>query len=151
MFASNGTVITFAGTGEAGYNGDSMSATQMQLKWPQSLAVTTNGEVLIADTGNHRILKVMSNGMAITVAGVNATAGYNGDIILATKAYLSSPFGVAVSKSTGEVLIADTNNHRIRKVLSNGKIVTVAGNGKCKIYSKYGMSSISIIRIFCVI
>nr|CAG4717464.1 unnamed protein product [Naegleria fowleri] len=129
VFASNGTVITFAGTGEAGYNGDSMSATQMQLKWPQSLAVTTNGEVLIADTGNHRILKVMSNGMAITVAGVNATAGYNGDIILATKAYLSSPFGVAVSKSTGEVLIADTNNHRIRKVLSNGKIVTVAGNG----------------------
>ncbi|KAG2374973.1 hypothetical protein C9374_010347 [Naegleria lovaniensis] len=129
VFASNGTVATFAGSGEGGYNGDNMLATQIQLKWPQSLAVTLNGEVLIADSGNHRILKIMLNGMAVTVAGVNATAGYNGDLRLATQAFLNSPFGVAVSKSTGEIFIADTNNHRIRKVLSNGNIVTVAGNG----------------------
>ena len=57
----------------------------------------------------------------------NGTAGYSGDNGPATSAQLNTPYGVAVD-AAGNLYIADTGNHRIRKV-SNGVITTVAGNG----------------------
>src|SRR6185437_15870125 len=61
------------------------------------------------------------------VAG-NGTAGFSGDDGPATQAMLSQPFAVAVA-SDGSVFIADTDNHRIRRVGPDGIITTVAGNG----------------------
>ena len=80
----------------------------------------------IADTGNNRIRKV-TNGVITTVAGTG-TAGYNGDGGSAISAELNLPQGIAVD-SFGNLYIADTSNHRIRKVTPGGIITTVVGTG----------------------
>ncbi|MEE8573877.1 MAG: SBBP repeat-containing protein [Thermodesulfobacteriota bacterium] len=85
-------------------------------------------DLYIADTGNHRILKV-AGGSVTTVAG-NGAKGYSGDDVVggAANAELSGPEGVYVD-GTGDIYIADTYNNRIRKVTGT-TISTVAGNGE---------------------
>jgi sugar lactone lactonase YvrE len=85
------------------------------------------GNILIADTLNHRIRKVNTTGAISTIAG-NGTGGFGGDNGPATIAELDEPAGVCVD-ATNNIFIADTLNHRIRAVDSNGVITTVAGNG----------------------
>jgi streptogramin lyase len=84
---------------------------------------------LIADRSNQRIRRVDAvTGVITTVAG-NGASGFSGDGGPATAANLSGPFGVAVD-AAGNVLIADQNNARIRRVDAvTGVITTVAGNG----------------------
>lgn len=84
------------------------------------------GGLFIADYGNERIRYVDPSGTIRTVAGTGVS-GYNGDNRTALTAYLSGPSGVAVD-GEGSFYIADSGNHRIRKV-SSGTITTVAGNG----------------------
>ncbi|KAG2374636.1 hypothetical protein C9374_010655 [Naegleria lovaniensis] len=124
---TNGMITTIAGNGIKGYNGDNQLATNAQLNYPSSVFVSSNDEVYIADPANHRIRKIMKNGMITTIAG-NGTRGYNGDNQLATNAQLNYPSSVFVS-SNDEVYIADPANHRIRKIMKNGMITTIAGNG----------------------
>ncbi|KAG2374042.1 hypothetical protein C9374_011121 [Naegleria lovaniensis] len=123
----NGTITTIAGKGTKGYNGDNQLATNARLNYPNSVFVSSNDEVYVADTHNHSIRKIMKNGMITTIAG-KRTKGYNGDNQLATNARLNFPCGVFVS-SNDEVYVADTNNHRIRKIMKNGMITTIAGKG----------------------
>ncbi len=91
-------------------------------------AVDTSGNVFIADRSNHRILKVAPDGVATTVAG-SGEPGDSGDGGPAGTAMLSSPSGVALGDD-GSIYIADTSNHRIRKVNSRGTVTTVAGTGE---------------------
>ena len=90
------------------------------------VAVDAQGSIYVADQGNHRVRKI-SNGIITTVAG-NGTAGYSGDNVPAVNASLKFPQAVAVD-TYGNLFIADTSNHRIRMV-SNGIITTVAGDGE---------------------
>ena len=92
-----------------------------------SRVFVSNGEVFFADSGNHRVRKVLRNGQIVTIAGTGI-AGYNGDDQPATNAQLNYPHGVFVS-SRNEVYISETEGRRIRKILQNGNIVTVAGTG----------------------
>ncbi len=85
------------------------------------------GNIYIADVFNHRIFKVDTSGIINTVAG-NGIAGFSGDGGPATSASLNVPSGVFVDE-LGNIYIADTSNHRIRKVDTSGIISTVAGNG----------------------
>ena len=130
---SSGTISTVAGDGVSGYTGDGGLATSARLKDPYGVAVDASGNVYIADTSSHCIRKVTnpgSLGRISTVAG-NGVSGYTGDGGLATSAKLHFPFCVAVDAS-GNVYIADSSNHCIRKVTnpgSLGRISTVAGNG----------------------
>ena len=121
---SGGVITTVAGNGLPGYSGDNGPATNAQLSYPYGVSVDAAGNLYIADSNNYRIRKV-SNGVINTVAG-NGTQGFGGDNGPATSAQLQ-PWGVAVD-SSGSLYIADSPNHRIRKVL-NGVITTVAGNG----------------------
>src|SRR3989338_2068283 len=105
----------------------SSPAVNAQLNNPAGLFVSKSGEVFFADYGNHRIRKILTNGNIVTIAG-NGIKGYSGDNDLATNAKINSPYGVYVSKG-GEVLFTDFGNHRIRKILTNGNITTIAGNG----------------------
>ncbi len=124
-----GQVTLVAGNSTAGFSGDGGAATSAQLNQPSGLAIDSAGDLLIADTNNHRIRKVsIATGVISTVAG-NGSAGFSGDNGAAVSASLNSPGAIAVDFS-GNILISDTNNNRIRQVtLSSGVITTIAGNG----------------------
>ncbi len=126
--SSSGIITTVAGTGQAGFSGDSASATAIQLSFPRDIAVDPNGNVFIADTNNTRIRRLTPQGAIATVAGSGAF-GFFGDQGAATGAQLASPRGVAID-SGGAIYIADTLNHRIRKIAPDGTITTIAGGNQ---------------------
>jgi len=123
----HGIISTIAGTGEEGYNGDDQLAIHAELEGNLGLFVTDDEEVYICDHGNHRVRKIDRFGVISTIAGTGE-AGYNGDGILATDARLYYPSNVYIYKN--EIYISDTFNQRIRKVLQNGIITTIAGTGE---------------------
>ncbi len=121
----SGAVSVFAGNGYTGYSGDSGPAVSAMFDGPQGLAVDAAGNLYIADSDNNRIRKIIGS-IVTTVAG-SGTLGFGGDGFSAGGAQLSGPFGVAIDLS-GNLLISDTGNQRIRSVntLSN-LISTIAG------------------------
>ena len=119
------TIATAVGNGTAGFTGDGGAATSAELNYPTGIAFDSSGNLYIADHINHRIRKVDTSGNITTIAG-NGTLGDTGDSSAATSAELDSPCGVAVD-SSGNVYIADTLNHVIRKV-AGGTITTFAGD-----------------------
>ena len=123
----NGVISNVAGTGKAGYAGDGSAASSAQLNGPQGLAVDAAGNLYVADTGNHRVRKVATNGTISTVAGTG-TAGSGGDGSAAGSAQLNVPLAVAVD-AAGNLYIAEFGGNRVRKVAANGNIGTFAGNG----------------------
>lgn len=120
-------------TGQDAYSGDGLQAKDARLNGPRGLAVDAAGNLFIADTNNHRIRKVDTTGVITTVAG-NGAPTYAGDGQPAIAASLSKPAGVTVA-GTGasqRLVIADTDNHRIREVRPDGVtdvISTLAGDG----------------------
>jgi len=124
----SGIITTVAGIGNhLGFSGDSGPATSAMLNKPYGVAVDASGNVFIADSTNNRIRKVSPSGIISTVAG-NGKQSYSGDGGPATSAELNFPTAVAVDIS-GNLLIADYSNSRIRKVAPNGIITTAAGSG----------------------
>jgi sugar lactone lactonase YvrE len=124
-----GNITTIAGTGTQGFSGDNGSATSATLDSPQGLALDTKNNLYLADTHNHRIRKLnLTTGIITTVAGI-ATAGFSGDTALATAAQLNLPTAIALD-AANNLYVADTGNHRIRKInATTGIITTVAGDG----------------------
>jgi sugar lactone lactonase YvrE len=122
-----GVISTVAGSGTQGPRGDGLPATLAELNIPLSVAVDRAGGIYIADTQNNRIRKVLTNGFITTVAGTG-TAGYSGDGGNALAAQLNMPTAVDVDKD-GNVYIADSSNHCIRKIDTGGIISTIAGTG----------------------
>lgn len=120
-------ITTVVGKSTAGFSGDGGLATAALLNKPTGIAVDAAGNMFIADNVNNRIRKVDVNGIITTIAG-DGGAGFSGDGGPATSSRLKNPNGVAVDGS-GNVYIADRGNHRIRKISTDGKITTVAGNG----------------------
>ncbi len=140
-----GDIYTIAGGNSTpGYSGNGGPALDAQLSSPQSVALDS-GDIIIADTGNNavRLLATEPTG-GLTVGDIyliagDGTAGYSGDAGPATAAELSGPEAAAVD-SSGNIVIADSNNNRVRVVASStgtfygipmtaGDIYTVAGNG----------------------
>ena len=126
---STGVITTVAGTGAAGFSGDGGPATSASLSFPRGVAVDASGNLFIVDQTNHRVRRVDgATGVITTVAGTG-TKGFSGDGGPATSASLSFPRGVVVDAS-GNLYIADTDNHRVRRVNgATGVITTVAGTG----------------------
>jgi sugar lactone lactonase YvrE len=124
---TTGAITTIAGTGTQGFSGDSGPATSAQLDSPQGLAIDAANNLYISDTHNHRIRKLnLTTGLITTIAG--STPGFDGDNNPATAAHLNLPTAIALDP-TNNLYIADTQNHRIRKVDTTGIITTIAGNG----------------------
>jgi hypothetical protein len=123
------TVIAGTGmsTGQAGVSLSRVPARDVDLASPEGLVVDQDGNVLIADSYNHAILKIDRQGFLTHFAG-NGQRGFSGDGKQATEAMLAHPYDVRID-SKGNVYIADTKNYRIRKVDRQGVITTVAGNG----------------------
>ncbi len=124
-----GVISTVAGNGTQGFNGDAISATTAQLFTPSSITFDLDGNLIIVDSGNQRIRKVNSAGIISTIAGTGTT-GFNGDSIPAASALLNSPTRATID-GTGNFLITDNLNCRIRKINAAGIISTIAGTGSC--------------------
>lgn len=124
---TDGKISTVAGTGVAGYSGDSGPAVSAQLNYPRDVAVDSAGAVYIADANNHRVRKVTVDGTISTVVGTGA-AGLSGDGGPATAARLNLPMGVAVD-STGVLYVSEYHNNRVRKITADGRISTFVGTG----------------------
>ena len=119
-------IDTYAG--RAKYGGDNGPANLARLDKVTDVAVDRLGNIYITDTYNQRVRRVDTSGIITTVAGTGER-GYSGDGGPAVEARLSCPEGVALD-GAGHLYIADTCNHRIRRVDASGIITTVAGIGE---------------------
>jgi sugar lactone lactonase YvrE len=94
------------------------------------VAFDANDNLYIADRSNSRIRRIDAKSGVITTVAGNGEAGYSGDGGQATRASLTFPYGLALDQN-GDIYIADTENHCIRRVdAGTGIITTVAGNGR---------------------
>jgi hypothetical protein len=120
---SAGVVTTVAGQAGASGGADG-SGTAAQFNYPSDVAVDGSGNLYVADTNNFTIREITAAGVVSTLAGSPGTAGSADGTGGAAR--FSSPEGVAVDGS-GNLYVADTDNHTIRKITSAGVVSTVAG------------------------
>jgi len=126
-----GIISTIAGTGTSGFSGDGGPASAAKVSFPSDVRVDAANNIYFADNGNHRIRKIAAgSGTITTIAGTDTTnngGGFAGDGGPATQAQLHSPASI-VFDAAGNMYIADSGNHRIRKVNAQGIISTIAGS-----------------------
>lgn len=116
---SQDLIETVVGNGVAGFGGDGGPGTSASLSNPRDVEMGPDGRVYIADELNNRVrVYDPATGIVNTIAGVG-TAGFSGDGGLATAAELYRPTGVAFD-AEGRVYIADSYNHRIRRMRLEG-------------------------------
>ncbi|MES2678394.1 MAG: T9SS type A sorting domain-containing protein [Bacteroidota bacterium] len=113
-FVGSGTIGSADGTGNLA-----------SFSHPSGVAVDNNGDVYVADYWNNKIRKITSAGVVSTFAGSGVAGAANGTGAAASFNY---PHGIAVDGS-GNVYVADRNNHKIRKITSAGAVTTLAGSG----------------------
>lgn len=118
-----GIVSVFAGT--AGQSGSDNGSANTRFNSPEGIGIDGGGNIFVADTGNHLIRKITSAGVVSTFAGGAGVVGSTDDS--GTAARFSSPRGIAVRSSSGEVFVADTGNHTIRRISGAGAVTTLAG------------------------
>jgi streptogramin lyase len=125
-----GTIETIAGSEKAGYEGDNGAAKAALLSKPFHCELDGNGNLLFADTMNHRIRKIdLKTGVISNVAG-NGEKGSGGDGGPAPKASIDSPYALAFDRTRGDLYIVEQRTAVIRKIGGKtGIITTVAGNG----------------------
>jgi sugar lactone lactonase YvrE len=123
----SGIITTIAGTGATGYTGDGGPALDATFNQVWDVTYDPSGNLYIIDIGNCVVRIVNASGIINTFAG-NGTCGYGGDGGPAIHANLN--FSRAMVFARGNLYIADTPNHRVRKVNAHGIISTFAGNGQ---------------------
>jgi hypothetical protein len=125
---SEGRVARVAGTGSPGFSGDGGPASEAMLFRPADLRLDRAGNLFIADVRNHRVRKVDRAGAITTVAGTGEP-GFSPDGSVAATAQLDTPWGLGLDRED-RLLIADGGNHRVRRVEDDGRLRTIAGNGR---------------------
>lgn len=120
-----GVVTTLAGLANSAGAVDGIGAVA-RFQFPSGVAVDQSGSVYVADSGNHTIRKVLSDGSTSTLAGAAGIAG-TADSTIGTAARFNYPGNLAID-TTGNLYVADTLNHTIRRVNTvTGAVVTFAG------------------------
>lgn len=120
---SQGVVSTLAGNGSSGLTDGRGSAARFYQ--PRGLGFDGQGNLIVADSGNHAIRKVTRDGTVTTIAGGTKAGYYDGN---GAEALFNKPVAVAVDAS-GQIHVADLNNHVIRLVTPEGVVSTYAGAG----------------------
>lgn len=124
-----GIVRTVAGNGEKAIPADGAAAANSPLVDPRAVAADAHGNVYVLERSGHALRLVDPQGRIRTVVGTGQR-GATGDGADARQATLNGPKHLCLDQDGG-VIIADTENHLIRKYLpSDGKIVRLAGSGK---------------------
>ncbi len=115
-------VANFAGNGSPG----PLDGKPGRFYYPVSVVVDSVGNVYVGDYENHTIRKITPDGTVSTLAGAGITAGYADGT--GNAARFNHPTGLCLDNA-GNILVADQDNHRIRKVTPAGVVTTVAGSG----------------------
>jgi len=121
---TSGTVSTLAGNGSSAYaEGTGTGAT---FNWPQSFAVGPGGILYIADSNNSKIRTLSTSNASALFAG--STQG-NGGVVgtTATNINFNIPRGIVFQASSGNIIVADSQNNRIVQLNSAGTIVSIIG------------------------
>lgn len=116
-----GQVSTLAGNGIAGHKDDLRDAAQFN--GPRGLVVDPQGNVFVADSGNHRIRKIKPDGAVTTWAGTGIPGHADG---FGQEAQFQYPYGLTRDRK-GNLYVADTGNYLIRKINPAGIVTTVVG------------------------
>jgi streptogramin lyase len=119
---ATGVVTTFAGVAGSGGFLDGANGSAL-FNSPLGIAVWTNGNIFVADSGNHCIRKI-SGGVVTTFAGSQQVWGSADGA--GTNALFNSPCGLAFD-ANGNLFVSDANNDTIRKISTNGMVTTFAG------------------------
>ena len=126
---TSGIITTVAGKGQGGFSGDGGPAINATMLAPWAIGVDPTGNLyMVEENIGSRVRKVDTDGIITTIAGTG-TPGFSGDGGPAISAQLFEADAVAFD-TAGNVYIADTGNHRIRKIDKNGVINTVPGTFK---------------------
>ena len=114
----------------AGFTGDGGPAARAQLAEPDGIAFAPDGDLIVADSENHRIRRIdRETGVITTIAG-SGVPGWNGDGLPALETAFDQPSAVACAPN-GDIYVADTMNNRVRRIdHATGLVSTVAGNGR---------------------
>lgn len=118
----NDEVIFLAGNGPGYVDGDSEISRFRRIT---DIELDNDNNLIIADPDNHCIRKVTPQGVVSTIAGINSPGLQNGTL---ENALFNRPSGIAINKS-GDIYVADSGNHCIRKISKNGNVTTVVGSG----------------------
>ena len=121
------------GNGLAGYSGDGGPAVDARFNWPHEVRVDGEGNLFVADTRNHVIRRVDgATGIVTTLAG-DGKPGFEGEGDRGANVQFKQPHSVVLD-GTGGLLVADTVNHRIRRIdLETGIVRTISGTGQRKL------------------
>lgn len=120
----SGLVSTLAGNGTSDFVNGSLAAARFDS--PMDVALDGQGNLYVADYGNNCLRKITPGGVVSTFAGTGTAGFADGG---ATSAKFSGPNGLAID-AQGVIYVSDYDNSRIRKVLPNGTVSTVAGTGQ---------------------
>ncbi len=120
---TSGVVSTLAGSGFRGFSNG--TGTAASFRYPFGIAVDASGNVYVADRSNHSIRKITTARVVSTFAGTGNIGVTNGT---GTDASFNEPAGIAIDTS-GNLIIADRQNHRIRKISPTRVVTTIAGSG----------------------
>lgn len=128
MLSVDGTVTTIAGKMDTGYAAGYTDgpASQARFREPYGVAVDEVGNVYVTDTGNHCIRIISLDGQVTTLAGAREPGYVDGQ---GSEARFNFPRGIAMD-AEGNLYVADTANHRIRKITPDGVVTTLAGSGE---------------------
>lgn len=126
-----GDIETIAGTGKKGLAPIGAKAGEAPLNQPFHCEIDDSGNLIVVDTGNHRVVRLdLRSGLILNVAG-NGEKGYAGDGGRAGDATLNEPYAAVVDRRNGTVYIADRLNAVVRAVHGEEQtMTTIAGNGK---------------------
>ena len=124
-----GTLFTLAGSGVQGFSGDNGAAAQASLDSPEGVACDAQGDVYVADAGNHRVRRIDAASRVITTVAGNGNAAFSGDGGPAVTAGLVHPTALAFD-AAGNLFVADIGAERVRRIDAHSGIITsVVGSG----------------------
>lgn len=119
-----------AGTGKQGYSGDGGPAAAATFNAPHEIRVDTAGNLYIADTRNHCVRVIGADDAVVRTIAGDGVAGFRGEGAAGSVVRFNQPHSIALD-GAGGLLVADTKNHRLRRIdLETNRVTTVSGDGR---------------------